>query len=289
MKRLTLLYLTGKNPTGFVTHLKGRLPREGHYFFYPDFPDIKRTEIRLIDMKGESRKQKKYSDIQDYYNNAYQTEAGETFPQDIKRYKKWFSNSSFLGLDHHGPMLDIGCGAGYICQYLQDLGYQTHGTDISSRALHMAKEIVPSGQFYLSSESGSLDFADNSFSLVTSFGVLEHLEKPEITLKECYRLLKPGASAIFMVPNLLSPYFWFSHGTGQIYEKPRTQNEWSLMFTEQGFKIIDTQRDPGPSWVLSKSLSQKTKYFAQNIINLLPVNFTYQLIFYLIKDENCTI
>ena len=50
----------------------------------------------------------------------------------------------------------------------------------------------------------NLPFSDNSFDLITSNMVLEHLNRPEIQLKEIHRILKPGGKLIFHTPNKLS-------------------------------------------------------------------------------------
>lgn len=49
-----------------------------------------------------------------------------------------------------------------------------------------------------------LPFASNTFNIVTSNMVFEHLEKPSNQLKEIYRILKPGGKLIFHTPNVLS-------------------------------------------------------------------------------------
>ena len=46
-----------------------------------------------------------------------------------------------------------------------------------------------------------LPFSDNTFDVVWSDYVLEHIEKPGIFIKEIYRVLKPGASFFFRTPN----------------------------------------------------------------------------------------
>jgi SAM-dependent methyltransferase len=46
-----------------------------------------------------------------------------------------------------------------------------------------------------------LPFADDSFDLVTSNMVFEHLEDPEKQLREICRILKPGGALLFHTPN----------------------------------------------------------------------------------------
>ena len=64
-------------------------------------------------------------------------------------------------------------------------------------------------------ENDTLPFGDNTFDLAWADFVFEHIEKPEIFLKEVYRVLKPGSSFFFRTPNkyhyvsifaLMTPY-----------------------------------------------------------------------------------
>ncbi|MCK5345468.1 MAG: class I SAM-dependent methyltransferase [Candidatus Heimdallarchaeota archaeon] len=50
-------------------------------------------------------------------------------------------------------------------------------------------------------KNNRLPFSDNTFNLAWSDSVLEHIEKPEIFLKEICRVLKPKASFFFRTPN----------------------------------------------------------------------------------------
>lgn len=50
-------------------------------------------------------------------------------------------------------------------------------------------------------EGDRLPFADQSFDLVFSDFVVEHVEKPDIFLSEVYRVLKPGGAYVFRTPN----------------------------------------------------------------------------------------
>jgi ubiquinone/menaquinone biosynthesis C-methylase UbiE len=46
-----------------------------------------------------------------------------------------------------------------------------------------------------------LPFTDNTFDLVTSNMVFEHLQEPQIQMAEIFRVLKPGGTLIFHTPN----------------------------------------------------------------------------------------
>lgn len=52
----------------------------------------------------------------------------------------------------------------------------------------------------------NLPFPDNSFDIVYSTNVLEHVDDPEKVLKEAVRVLKPGGTLLFIYPNYHSYY-----------------------------------------------------------------------------------
>jgi ubiquinone/menaquinone biosynthesis C-methylase UbiE len=49
-----------------------------------------------------------------------------------------------------------------------------------------------------------LPYDSNSFDKIISLGVIEHFKDPSQSIKEMYRVLKPGGNLILMTPNKLS-------------------------------------------------------------------------------------
>ncbi len=52
--------------------------------------------------------------------------------------------------------------------------------------------------------TGGLPYPDNSFNLVTCTEVIEHLEHFRATIREIYRVLRPGGVAVLSTPNVLN-------------------------------------------------------------------------------------
>jgi SAM-dependent methyltransferase len=68
-----------------------------------------------------------------------------------------------------------------------------------------------------------LPFADESFDLIYSVEVTEHLHRPYDFLKECYRVLKPGGALLVTTPNVLhlaSRVRFFFTGFFHLFEPP---------------------------------------------------------------------
>jgi len=66
----------------------------------------------------------------------------------------------------------------------------------------LIKNSIISGRVYGNLQA--LPFDDNSFDLVTANMVVEHLEHPELVLKQVHRVLRPDGRFIFHTPNVRS-------------------------------------------------------------------------------------
>ncbi len=223
-----------------------------------------------------------FNRIKNYYDSVYKDQGETSFPFDKERYLYWFDFLPVM-VDQDAKSLDIGCGVGFACSMLKEKQYQVYGIDISEDALKVARRLVPHGTFSMASESGRVQYPDNTFDLVTCFGVLEHIPDPLNSIKECYRVIKGGHYALFVVPNSWSPYFWVG-GTDQIYEVPRSYQEWCRMFRAAGFDIVRTGKDPGPMYQHHQSMMTLVKISMHKLLNLFPIYLTYQFIFLLRKQ-----
>lgn len=226
----------------------------------------------------------KFDEIKDYYEDLYNDKKGESFPFDYKRNEVFIKDIKPIS-EGISKSLDIGCGVGYACKMLKAKGFEVHGIDISQSALEQAEKNLPEGSFKLANESGKIEYEDNFFDTVICLGVLEHITNPEDVVREAYRVLKPGGSALFLVPNSLSPYFFFGKGTGQIMEVPRKLAVWKKMFESEGFKTVSVSKDKGPTIFKRFSIIKKMKIMLHKILNILPVSYTYQFIYKLEKAK----
>lgn len=71
--------------------------------------------------------------------------------------------------------LDVGCGTGYLVSMLKKLGIDAYGIEISEYALsNVPKEIQP---YVKKGDITKIPFDDNTFDLVVTFDVMEHIER----------------------------------------------------------------------------------------------------------------
>ncbi len=122
--------------------------------------------------------------------------------------------------------LDLGCREGHQTRWLQGRGYTV--TSIDVEALFDGAQVVDANQ--------PLPFADDSFDLIWSSEVIEHLADPATSLAELRRVVRPGGDIILTTPN---SYMWLFKGLATVGLTPeRIQRDDHLHF----FDLADIQR-----------------------------------------------
>lgn len=99
-------------------------------------------------------------------------------------------------VDEDAVVLDAGCGSGAFKYELRDRAKFFAGCDVSDDVARNSN--VSAAAF---SDLGDLAFASESFDLVFSRYVFEHLDKPERVFAEFARVLKPGGKLVVLTPN----------------------------------------------------------------------------------------
>ena len=98
--------------------------------------------------------------------------------------------------------LDIGCGAGLLCEPLARLGAAVTGVDAAAENVAAAAthaEGVGLDIRYMAGEVASLDIG--TFDLVTSVEVIEHVADKPSFLKDVAARLAPGGLLVMSTPN----------------------------------------------------------------------------------------
>lgn len=108
-----------------------------------------------------------------------------------------------------------GCGVGMYVRALQPYAHAVAGIDIEAEHLEIAQQNAPGAEISLAM-CEHLPYADDSFDLVLSHEVLEHVQDDRQAAAEMARVLKPGGRAVIFAPNRLYPFE--THG---IYWKGR--------------------------------------------------------------------
>jgi ubiquinone/menaquinone biosynthesis C-methylase UbiE len=89
------------------------------------------------------------------------------------------------------PVLDVGCGPGYVSGAAAERGAIPIGLDFSSEMVGIARGKFPGIEFR-EGDAQDLPFADSTFNRVLANFSLLHLAEPERACAEACRVLKPG-------------------------------------------------------------------------------------------------
>lgn len=117
-------------------------------------------------------------------------------------------------------ILDLGCGNGISSQLLSQAGYDVVGTDISSLFLQEARNWENPTLRYQVCDVLELPFDDNSYDVICSNELIEHLPDVETALNEMVRVVQNGGKVVLSGPNLCSPITPFLDWVRLIFGKP---------------------------------------------------------------------
>ncbi len=100
-------------------------------------------------------------------------------------------------------ILEVGCGQGFMANYVARWAKHVTAIDISEESLNFAKlgseELGVKNVNYHYGDAEDLSFPDNKFDLVYSLGVLHHTPNTQKGINELYRVLKPGGNVVVML------------------------------------------------------------------------------------------
>jgi len=91
----------------------------------------------------------------------------------------------------------------------RDKGAQPYGLDISSTIVRQARQSFDENKVrsrFIVSDMRAMGFQEGAFDCLYSMGTCEHFPEYRAALAECYRVLKPGGTAIIGVPNKHDPF-----------------------------------------------------------------------------------
>lgn len=165
-------------------------------------------------------------------------------------------------------ILELGCGSGNLAAFLNTMDIPVIASDIAQSAIDHARSLHPEIDFRVHSAE-ELPYADQSFDIVTSFDVLEHLPNVDQHLCEVSRVLKPNGYYLFQTPNKLSnsifetlkcrsmawkKYHPSLHFYGQLRRRLNRNNfsfQCTKMNTMNEFVIKKIRKIGLPSWPFS--------------------------------------
>lgn len=100
-------------------------------------------------------------------------------------------------------ILEVGCGAGRLTDYITQKGFDVVGIDVSKTLIRENYIRNPDAITFIAS-GDKLPFMDSSFDIIMSFDVFEHIPDYNGHLEEVLRVLKPHGHYLFQTPNKLT-------------------------------------------------------------------------------------
>ena len=112
-------------------------------------------------------------------------------------FKAYVASQPYL----QGDVLEIGCGEGRGIAVLQQKAKSVTAVDKLGSVLETLKKKFPSCKFVAMNLPPLKGLEDNTYDVVVSFQVIEHIPNDKLFLAEIHRVLKPGGIALVTTPN----------------------------------------------------------------------------------------
>jgi SAM-dependent methyltransferase len=104
--------------------------------------------------------------------------------------------------------LDVGCGNGFITEFVAPGFNEIVGIDVEEMRLDEFRAHVSDKPNFkvLSKSAANMKLPSDFFSCITCFEVLEHVEDLDSTVREIIRVSKPGGIIVISVPQVWFPF-----------------------------------------------------------------------------------
>ncbi len=166
-----------------------------------------------------------------------------------------------------GKILDVGCSIGLFLNEAKKRGWEVYGTEFMDNAI----EICTKNGIIMN--KGKLNpewFPENSFDIVTSLEVIEHINNPVEEVRNIHRILRPGGLFYFTTPNFNAAERYLLKGKYNIIDYPEhlsyyTKRTINYLLTRNGFRKkklsttgisltrVKTSRKPGSEAYISQT------------------------------------
>lgn len=136
-------------------------------------------------------------------------------------------------------LLDVGCGIGYFLEEAKKRGWEVYGTEFTDEAIEIC---TAKGINMNQGVLNSFNYDPESFDIITSFEVIEHINNPKEELSQFHGLLRKGGLCYVTTPNfnsllryrLKAQYNIISYPEHLSYYTPRTLKN---VYDSAGFKV----------------------------------------------------
>lgn len=146
------------------------------------------------------------------HNEGKKTYAQWQYEKGIDTIKFYLKHNTADEMFKDKVVLDIGCGAGGKTVYYASLGVKKiRGLEILEKyreeAENLAKAHNLADKFeFVRGDAADMPFEDETFDTIIMNDAMEHVDKPEKVIEECYRVLKKDGRLYLNFPPYNHPY-----------------------------------------------------------------------------------
>jgi 2-polyprenyl-6-hydroxyphenyl methylase/3-demethylubiquinone-9 3-methyltransferase len=148
--------------------------------------------------------------------------------------RHWGSDARDLRPLSGKSALDVGCGAGLLCEPLARLGATVTGIDAAVENVDVARAHAEGQGLVIDYQAGEVGTLDGRFDLVTCLEVIEHVADPQAFAAALADRLAPGGLLILSTPNRTAlsrlAMITLGEGVGLI---PRGTHDWDRFLTPE--------------------------------------------------------
>ena len=115
----------------------------------------------------------------------------------------------FFPLRPPARVLDVGAAQGVTLTALAKRGFQAVGVEPWAPAIEVSDQLAHACGVQLDIRPGvaeSLPFEDESVDFVNAYSVLEHVDDPDLALREAFRVLRRPGAFLFSTVSAISPF-----------------------------------------------------------------------------------
>ena len=116
---------------------------------------------------------------------------------------------AFFPLRPPARVLDVGAAQGVTLTAMAKRGFQAVGVEPWAPAIEVSHQLAHACGVQLDIRPGvaeSLPFEDESVDFVNAYSVLEHVDDPDLALREAFRVLRRPGAFLFSTVSAISPF-----------------------------------------------------------------------------------
>ncbi|MEN7549606.1 class I SAM-dependent methyltransferase [Rapidithrix thailandica] len=159
-------------------------------------------------------------------------------PVTIKRYNELLDTMEKYRKTNR--ILDVGCGVGYFLEVAKKRGWEVYGTEFTEKAVCICE------QKGIAMQEGPLEvshYEPESFDVLTSFEVIEHINNPKEEVAKFRCLLREGGLVYLTTPNFNSLLRYYLKDKYNVICYPEhlcyyTPKTIARLFKNSGFKKL---------------------------------------------------